>query len=224
MGEKNGGIKLELKYLVIILSLVCIIFLYAISSFSLPKEIDLKDIPKFDQKDVIIKGFVTKYYSTQYGSTIIEIRDLSNQSEATIFLEEEYGVEYGDYIQATGKVTQYNKEWEVVVGESTFIKILQKWDKQYLPLWAVANNPEKYIDMNVNTSGIIDRKYDSYFYLMDFDDRFTIAIYCDTNLLMNLTEGQEVSVGGRFIYDSETLRFIIIVNDTNHFIVENERK
>jgi len=217
---------MEFKYFVIILSVVSILFLYFLSTLSQPIEIELSEISNFEGKEVIVKGTVTNHRITTYGSQIIEIKDIlqDNTSEVIVFVGGETLVEYGDEIQATGKVQKYEDEWEVVVDDKRYVKILQKWNNITTPLWQLAENPSKYLDLNINTSGIIERDYESYFYLTDSEGQYSVVVYYDPSLFFNISEGDKITVGARFVYDSATLRYVLMTNqETNSLILLEKR-
>ena len=219
--------KMELKYFVIILSIVCIAFLYFLSTLTQPILIDLYELSEYDGKQVIVKGVVMEHHTTSYGGHIIEIKDIKNSknsTEAIVFVEEATSVEYRDRIQVTGKVQKYKDEWEVVVNNKRFVKILQKWDNITFPVWQLAENPVKYLGMNVNVTGLIDRIYDSYFYLIDSEEQYSIVVYYDTSKFYNFSQGDVVYVGARFVYDKETLRYVLDVNEETHNIYVKERE
>jgi len=210
---------MEFKYFVIILSVVCTFFLYFLSTLSQPSYINLVEIPNYEGKQVIVEGIVIEHYTTTYGGQIIEIKDLENEESTVIlFVEEITSVEYGDKIQATGKVQKYRDEWEVVVNNEKQIQILQKWSGITIPLWQLAENPNKYVGTNVNITGIIDREYDTYFYLIDSEEQYSIAVYYDSTRYYNISQGDFVCVGGRFIYDTESLRFVLSAKDEKHHL------
>ena len=214
----HTGDKMELKYFVILLSIICISLLYFLSTLSQPAVIDLHEIPNYEGKQVIVEGIITEYRTTTYGGQIIEIKDIESSYKATIFVEEEAFVEYGDKIQVTGKVQKYKDEWEIVVNNARFVEILEKWDNITFPLWPLAENPDKYVGININITGVIDRVYDSYFYLVDEEELYTIAVYFDTPEFYNFSQGDKVCVRARFVYDTETLRFVLNVNEETHNI------
>lgn len=187
---------------------------------SQPIKIELYEISNYEGKQVIVEGIVTEHRLTTYAGQIIEIKDFSdiNNSKIIVFVEGETSVEYGDKIQATGKVQKYKDEWEVVVNNERFVKILQKWNNITSPLWQIAENPDKYVGTNINVTGVIDRIYESYFYLVDTEEDFSMAVYYDSSRFYNLSEGNIVSVGARFIYDTATLRYVLKVNEQSHNI------
>ena len=161
---------MELKYFVIIMSIVLILFLYALSTLSQPVLIELNQINEYEGKQVIVIGRVIEHYTTAYGNQIITIKGEGNEEKIiTIFVEDEVAIEYGDIIQATGKVQKYKDEWEIIVNNRKYITILQKWTLNHFPLWQLASDPDHYIGMNVNVTGFVERMYDSFFYLVDLD-------------------------------------------------------
>lgn len=210
---------MNFKYFVIILSIACTFFLYFLSTLSEPSFIQLDDIPNYEEKQVIVEGIVTEHHTTSYGGQIIEIKDKENEKiTGIIFVEEIAVVEYGDTIRAIGKVQKYKGDWEIVVNNKKEVQILQKWSNLTTPLWQLAENPNKYIGTNVNITGIIDREYDTYFYLVDPEEQYTITVYYDSSRFYNFSQGHLVCVGGRFTYDTESLRFVISAQDETHHI------
>ena len=208
---------MELKYLVIILSILGILILYFLSTLSAPITIDLSQIQEYEGKEVTVEGIVTTHRITSYGGQIIEIKD--NNASAIVFVEEETIVEHGDKIQATGTVQKYRDDWEIVVNNNRFVKIIQKWSNSTCPLWQIAENPERYLDTNINVTGIIDREYDSYFFLIDTEGKHSIVVYYDSSRFHNFSQGDTVYVGGEFDYDEETMRFVLEAKEEPHYIL-----
>jgi len=213
-------IKIQLKYFVVLLSVVCITLLYFLSTLSQPILIELNEVPDYEGKQVIVEGTVTEHYITTFGGHIINIKDMDNQSnfEVIVFIEEETMVEYGDKIKATGKVQKYNDEWEVVVNDARFVEIIQKWNNITFPLWQLAKNPSKYVGININVTGMVERDYDYYFYLADSDEEHSIIVNYDSSKFHNFTQGDTVYVQGQFVYDEKTMRFAINVEEEKHRI------
>lgn len=216
---------MEFKYFVIILSIACIIFLYFLSTLSKPIVIELNEIPNYEGKQVIVEGVVTEHRITTYGGQIIEIKNLDNEnvSETMIFVERQTSVEYGDRIQVTGIVQKYKDEWEIVVNNEKHIKILQKWNNITFPLWQLAENPDKYVGTNVNVTGFINRIYDAYFYLIDSEEKYTVVVYFDPPKFYNFSQGAAVYVGARFVYDAETMRYVLSAKEETHRITLLEK-
>jgi len=200
--------------------------LYFLSTLSQPIIIELNEVPDYEGKQVVVEGTVTKHFTTTFGGHIINIKDMNNQSnfEVIVFVEEETTVEYGDKIKATGQVQKYNDEWEVVINDVRFVEILQKWNNITFPLWQLAEKPSKYIGININTTGIVERDYNNYFYLIDSEEKHSIFVSYDASQFHNFTQGDTVQVQGKFVYDEETLRFKINTEEEKHqiFVVEPE--
>jgi len=213
-------VKIQLKYFVVLLSVVCITLLYFLSTLSQPILIELNEVPEHEGKQVIVEGTVTEHHVTTFGGHIINIKDMDNQSsfEVIVFVEEETIVEYGDKIKATGKVQKYNDEWEVVVNDARFVEIIQKWNNITFPLWQLAENPIKYVGININVTGMVERDYDYYFYLTDLEEEHSIIVNYDSSKFHNFTQGDNVYVQGQFVYNEETMRFAINVEEEKHRI------
>jgi len=201
---------MQLKYLSIIFSVAGIALLYFLSTLSQPVSIDLKDIQNYEGKQVIVEGIVTESYTTTLGSQIITIEN--NNFSTTVFLQGETDIEYGDKIQATGEVQIYNGEWEVVVNNKRFVSILQKWQNITIPLKQLAETPNIYNGLNVNVTGYADAIYDTYFYFTDIDKKHPIVVICNP-LKYNFTTNQELSIAGKFVFDSDNFRYILEVGD-----------
>lgn len=211
---------MQFKYFVIALSVISIIILYFLSTLSQPVRIDLHELSQYDGKQVIVEGIVTDHRTTTYGGQIIDIKNLDgkNSTKATVFVEGETSIEYGDKIQVTGKVQKYKGEWEIVVNNERLVKILQKWSNITFPVWQLADSPDRYVGTNVNVTGFVDRIYDTYFYLVDSDEKYTVAVYYDSSRFFNFSQGNAVYVGARFVYDSNTLRYVLNANENTHNI------
>ena len=99
---------MELKYFVILLSIVSLLLLYVLSTFSNPVEIDLANIEDYEDKYVLVEGVVIEHHLTEYGSQLIEIRDQkeNNNTGVTVFVEEETTIE-PTRIAAPTNVTTY---------------------------------------------------------------------------------------------------------------------
>ena len=74
-----------------------------------------------------------------------------------------------------------------------------------------------------NLVGIIDRIYDSYFYLIDSGEKYSMVVYFDTVNFNNLSQGSEVYVSGKFVYDAETMRFVLRVTEETHSIYKKTK-
>ena len=213
--------KLKLKHFSIIFSIFGILVLYLISTLTQPIAIELKDIQKYEGKEITTKGTVKDSYLTKYGSQIITIEQ--NGAEIKIFIEDEIDADFGDIIKVTGNVQKYKDEWELIINDKHQIKILEKWKDQQIPLKALAANPLKYDGLNINISGRIDSLFDDYFYLKDDNYEHSLPVY--HNNRYNLDNGNKVYVYGKYIYDEENFRYKIIFTQENHgvFPLDSEK-
>jgi len=207
---------MQLKYLSIVFSVAGIAFLYFLSTLSQPTLINLNEINKYEGKQVIVEGTVTESYTTKYDSQILTIEN--NNFSTKIFVEGEIDIDYGDKIQATGKVQVYKGEWEVVVNNKRFVRILQKWQNITIPLKQLAQTPDKYKGLNVNVTGYADAIYETYFYLVDPEGKHSIVVIFNP-LYYNFTTNQKIYVAGKFVFDANNFRYCLEVGDeTNHGI------
>jgi RecG-like helicase len=208
--------NLKLKHYALLLAITGIAVLYFISLLSQPVLIDLSELPDYEDKQVIVEGTVTEYHVTTYGSQLITIKDKNNS--ATIFIEAEMDVEYGDRIRATGKVQKYNDGWEIIVSNKKFIETIQKWQNISIPLWQLAQKPSNYQGLNVNVTGVVDSLYDNYLYLTDLDGAYSLIVFYNPYMYSSLYPGQTVIVEGKFDFDQETFRYALTLSEQNHKI------
>ena len=207
---------MQLKYFSLMFSIAGIAILYFLSLLSQPVMIELYELPEYEGKQVIVEGTVTEHYTTTYGSQIIIIEN--DNATATVFVEGEADVEYGDKIQATGKVQKYDGGWEIVVDDDRFVNIVEKWQNILFPLWQLAENPTKYIGLNVNVTGNIDSVYDASFCLVDTEEEYSIIVFCRPSEYDVLYPGQKVHVAGRFAFDEEEFRYKLVLCEETHGI------
>jgi hypothetical protein len=184
--------------------------LYILSTYSHPAAISFSEIGEYEDRQVILRGVVSDHSVTVYDSQILTLRDINgSDAELMVFVEMVTDVEYGDIIEAIGSVQKYQDSWELVVSHPKNIKIVSSWDNNSSPLWQLAEQPEKYVGLNVRTNGFIDRIYESFYYLIDASGRYSLVVYCMPENHHNLSEGTSCSVDGRFLYDSENFRYCI---------------
>jgi cytochrome c-type biogenesis protein CcmE len=215
---------MKFKYLIILIAIASLVALYFLSLVSHPSLISLSTLPTFNGQQVIVQGVVTEYRTTTYGSQIITIRDLENNTHSVaLYIEGEVSVEYGDTVQAIGEVQQYNEQWEISVNNPQFVTILQKRNNQSFPLWQLAENPDKYLGTNVNVTGIVTQKHESSFSLTDSDGKYSIDVSYDSSCPHQFSKNDSVAVAGRFLYEPKTFQFVLKVTESNHGIWKLER-
>jgi hypothetical protein len=216
---------MKFKYIVIVISLVSLFVLYLLSTLSQPTTISLSLVPFNEGKEVVVKGIVTNYQTTTYGSQLISIRDVNSTNESTIilYIEGEFPVEYGDIIQANGIVQQYNNNWELTVSNPRFIIVLQRWGDRPFPVWQLAQNPTKYVDTNVNVTGLISTLSSSSFYLHDTEGNYVLPVSFPHSSESLFSQGDLVAVKARFLYNQETFSYQLKVADTTQGIIVLQR-
>ncbi len=203
---------MELKYTLVLISLIGIFLLYVLSSFSQPETISLEDLEQHEGKKITVTGIVLTNQFTSYGNQIIEIIDnKANGSgfKATVFSQKEASVEYGDYIQVIGTVQQYNGAWEIVTDNEHAIRVLQKWQNTSFPIQQLSQYPERYIGIHVNVTGIIEQKSDTNYYLNDHGGKYSLLIRINPPLIESVIPGELVSVKSTFTYDEQNLRYVL---------------
>ena len=208
--------KLILKHYSLIFSVVGILVLYFLLRTSQSTMISINEISKYEGKQVTIEGTVLEHHLTKYGSQIIEIEN--DNATTTVFIEGKIELEFGDKIQATGEIQKYEGEWEVVVNSINMVKIIEKWKNSSFPLWQLAENPNKYLGLNVNVSGYIDYISNSYFYLSDFDRKYSLPVFYTLVENLTISPGLKISVYGQFLFDEENFRYKLELNQKIHRI------
>ena len=205
---------MNLKYFSLLFSVLGILLLYGMSILSQPTVIELCELSQFEGKKISTTGVVTRHHTTSYGSQMINIQ--SNNSSAVVFLEGEAVVEYGDKISVTGEVQKYGKGWEIMVDDSRFVKIVEKWQNISCPLWHLAENPTWYLGLNVNVSGFVDDVFDDYFFLCDLEEKYVLKVCYSSDKTGYLFSGQETMVAGVFVFDEKNFRYALRFSDENH--------
>jgi len=212
---------MKLKHFSLLFSIIGILLLYFLSTLAQPQIIDISEIPKFEGKTITTQGFVKSYQNTKSESQVIEIGN--NNSTVKVFVQGQIDIEYGDLIKATGEIQKYRDEWEIIVDDKQLIIILQKWNNISAPIWQLAKNPTKHIGTNVNVTGFIDDVYDEYFYLVDLEDKFSVIVFYNS-FDVSLFAGQKACVLGSFLFDEQSLRYKIDINQENHGIFLPEER
>jgi cytochrome c-type biogenesis protein CcmE len=210
---------MKFKYLIILIAIASLVTLYFVSLVSHPTLISLSALPTYNGQQVVVQGLVTDYRTTTFGSQIITIRDREKgNTSVVLYIEGAVSVEFGDMIQVVGEVQQYKEQWEISVNNPQFVTIVQKWNNQSFPLWQLAENPGKYLDTNINVTGIVTQKQKSSFSLTDPTGKYSIDVSYDTSLPSQFSNGDSVTVAGRFVYESQTLRYFLKATSSTHGI------
>ncbi len=213
---------MKFKYIVVFLSILSLLILYGVSRISQPELVSLSILSNYEGQQVLVQGVVTTYRSTNFGSQLITLRDSDNEfTTAVLYIEEgDVFVEFGDTIQATGQVQRYKDQWEVVISNPQLITIVQKWNNTSFPLWQLAEHPTRYLQSNINITGIITKKQQSTFVLTDPTEAYTLEVSCPVSDSVLFSNGDAVAVSGRFIYEPHTLRFLVQLTEPNHRVTK----
>lgn len=212
--------KMKLKHYSLIFSIAGILVLYFLLKVSQPSVIGIYEISKYEGKQVTIEGIVIEHHQTKYSSQIIKIEN--NNDSTTVFIEGKIEIEFGDKIQVTGEVQKYEGEWEIVVNSINMVKIIEKWGNRSFPLWQLAENPTKYLGLDINISGCIDYISNSYFYIADFERKYSLLVTYDLVKNISISPGQKICVLGRFSFDEENFRYKLELNQQAHGITTLE--
>jgi hypothetical protein len=217
---------MKFKYIVIVLSLVSLLVLYLISSLSQPAVVPFSKIPTSEGKQVEVQGIVAGYQMTTAGSTLVTLRnnDAANTTTITLYIEGPLSVEYGDLVQATGTVQQYNNAWELDVASPQSVIILQQWGNRSFPLWQLAQDPTRYVDTNVNVTGVVGTVSSLGFMLQDPTGASSVPVSFTHASTLSSSKGDQVAVKARFLYDKASLSYLLKVDDAAADIIVLERR
>ena len=213
---------MKLKYFSMIFSIIGILILYMISRFSQAPVIKISEIEDYEGKHVTLEGIVTEHHFTKFGSQIIKVAEENCSVE--VFLEGKVDVEFGDKILATGEVQKYKDTWELMVNDIRQIQILKKWHNVSFPLWQLAENPTRYLNLNVNVTGYIESVSNAYFLLVDIESKHSLIIYYSIMKDITLYPGQKICALGRFTFDEKNFRYMLDICEENHGITLPSRE
>lgn len=207
---------MKLKYFSLMFSVLGILILYFLSRLTQPPFIEINEMQDYEGKNVTIEGFVADYRATRHGSQIITIKN--NNDSAAVYVEGAVSLEYGDKIRATGEVQKYDDGWELVINDCNSVKIIEKWHNSSFPLWQLAENPTKYLNLNVNVTGYIESLSNAYFYLVDLENKHSLIVFYTLPKNVTIYPGQKVSASGKFSFDQENFRYQLEIYDEKHNI------
>jgi hypothetical protein len=207
---------MKLKHFSLFFSIAGILILYLISKLSQIPLIELNEMPDYEGKQVILEGIVYEFQFSKNGNQIIQIKECNDT--AIVFIEGKSDIDHGDRIQAIGEVQKYGKDWELIVSNNCNIKILKKWQNSSIPLWQIAENPLKYLNLNVNITGYIESISNAYFYIVDLEKKHSLIVFYALAKNISIIPGQKVNILGKFSFDKEKLRYQLEIYDEQHNI------
>jgi DNA/RNA endonuclease YhcR with UshA esterase domain len=213
---------MKLKYFSLLFSFFGILFLYILSKISQPIFIEIAEMEKYDGREVTVRGIIKEYNVNRFGNQIITIFDKNQTAE--IYIEGITDVEYGDKIQVTGTVEKYQKKIELVVSDTRQVKLLKKWQNITIPLRQIAQNPTKYIGLNVNVSGFVEFISNDNFYIVDLENKHSILVEYLNYRDVAIYPGQRINVFGKLIFDEKNFRYKLKVFEEIHSIIQTNKE
>ncbi|MHC1635682.1 MAG: OB-fold nucleic acid binding domain-containing protein [Candidatus Methanospirareceae archaeon] len=195
---------------VVIFSVLGILSLYCLSSFTNPPSVHLEEISAHEGEIVKVKGVITDLKSTKYGNIIIRIRE--GEAEALIFVkspDEDEKIKYGDVIEVIGKVEEYKGKYEIVTS-SDRIKKIKSTNGSILFVSEIAKHPKQYEGKRIKVIGYVKDMRRNIFYLTDENGEYKLRVNKITNpssYAQELEKRKKVMVEGVFIYNPEDMRY-----------------
>ena len=134
-------------------------------------------------------------------------------------MESPIDVQQGDKINATGRIQQYEDEWEIIIEEQELVTIEQSWENKTLTLQEIAENPINFINQNLNVTAYVDIIYDEYFQLID--ETYQYQCIVEKPYIKNLTlyTGQPINLNAYLTYDNTQMRYLFEFKNENHTII-----
>ena len=198
--------KIPLKYVTLFLSIAGVIFLYGLSLFQQPIILTTFDsLEDYEGKEVTLTGTIIDHTTTSYGSQLITIQ--SNSTQLLVFSDKPLTVHTGDIFQGTGTIQEYKDSWELVLSNPKTATILSTWQNKTTQIKDLAEHPQQYLDIPINTTGKIDHIYESIVYLKDDTGNYTIPFLSENNKIPD--PGTNVFIKASLTYDAAHLRYIL---------------
>ena len=97
----------------LIISILGILILFFIADTSKIKEVDVKELEDYKDKTVKIKGVVEQVTKTE-SATFLKVKQ---PSLVTVVVFEPLDITSGNYVEVTGKVDEYNDEYEILADK-----------------------------------------------------------------------------------------------------------
>ena len=205
---------MKLKHFSLAISVTGILLLYLISKVSEPQLVEISELSDYAGKTVTVRGIVKEQYMTKYGSHVITIED--NNATAKVFAEEKTDIDYGDKIQITGEIQKYNNEWEIITDGP--VRVLKKWQNLSVPLHQIAENPYKYLGVNINVTGYVEFISNSIFYLRDLEKNNSVLVEYFLSDKLQVYPGKKVQIFAKFTFDAENFRYKLVICDESHAV------
>ena len=197
---------MKFKYIILAVTLTSLTLLYLLAGIAQPPTIALSDVSRYDGQHVTVTGRVLTYQQLPTGGQTITIHDPATTARLTLYLTQPATITYGDTIQATGTIDQYQDTWELTIDTPRSLTLLHHDTTPLCPLWQLAQDPHTYQDTTITTTGTVDKTTQTSFTLKDTNGTATIQVYGATQ---QPTKGQQVLLHARFLFDPETFRYTL---------------
>ena len=210
--------KIPVKYLTLFLSISGVLFLYALSLTQQPIILtNISSLEDYEGKEVTLTGTIIDYTTTSYGSQLITIQ--KNTTQLTVFSDLPLVCRQGDQLQATGTIQEYKNGWELILSNPKTATIISTWENKTTTIKSIADHPQDYLNIPINTTGIIDIKYDELIYIKDNTGNYTIPLLPPNFPIPD--PGTTIYLHATLTYDSTHLRYILtdctILKENNLF-------
>ncbi len=227
----------KLLAIVIVLSLVGVISLFFYSASIKPKQVGISEMNENLVGSLVqLNGTISRISTFDSGATSIELVDLGTNATITIFLNADISEVWlstadpipGATLEATGVVEIYNDEYEIVIGTSEDIKIIEPATSNSVQIWQLLASPEIFDGMTVAVKGEV-RSYDTIsggaiFNLRAEQDNSTYYLSCvvfEDDIVKDLGNGISVEVIGEFGYYQNMGNWQVVVDGEENVTIIN---
>ena len=207
---------MKFKYIILVVSLVSLTLLYLLAGLSQPPTIRLADAPRYEGQHIIVIGRVQTYQQTSTGAQLITLSDPDTDATLALYTTQPATIGYGDLIQADGTIEKYQGTWELAIDTTQAITLLEHDNASLCPLWQLAQDPHKYQDATITTTGLVDTTTKASFTLKDPNGTATIPVY---GAATQPTKGTLVLIHARFLFDPGTFRYTLHLTNTSAIVI-----
>tara|TARA_B100000029_G_scaffold53550_1_gene48608 strand:- start:2032 stop:2826 length:795 start_codon:yes stop_codon:yes gene_type:complete len=109
-----------------------------------PSEINLAEMEEYEERKVKVKATVSDAYRPSSGVWIVDITDDSINGTRLLFSNSlNFIPKTGDIIEASGEVSRYNGELEII-SQANDVKMISRWGENNITIGDIANEPNYY--------------------------------------------------------------------------------
>jgi hypothetical protein len=203
------------KRFVITFAIVGITILALVATVSQTVSVELNELRSYEGKEVAAQGIVAEKYETKSGNTVLKLRHENTSSP--VFVKGSLNVDIGDEVRVTGEVQCYNREYEIVVPDSSKVEIISKWSSNAISIAQLKYQIEKYKNTNVNITGYASSVSASEFTLVDNLSSCRCFIKVVLRKTLSLpSEKQLVYVKATLVYNENTFSYFLKLDSNLH--------